>query len=88
MEDSLTIEELTETYKKIIDSKLDNMDFMASLQGIDLKTPRVDNNESTKKQESFNDRLRAKMDSQKERSAASGVPTKFADGVGYRVIGG
>jgi hypothetical protein len=88
METALTLEELSETYKRILDNKLDNMDFLAGLQGIDLNRPKVDENESTKKKEEFNERVRARLDQQNTKSAKSGKPTQFAEGVGYRVIGG
>jgi hypothetical protein len=88
MEESLTLDELTETYKKVLDNKLDHMDFLAGLQGIDLKRPKVDDNEATKKQSAFNERVRARLEQQQTKSASSGKPTKFAEGVGYRVIGG
>lgn len=88
MEETLTLDELTETYKKILDNKLDHMDFLASLQGIDLKRPKVDETEATKKQGSFNERLKARMEQQAIKSAGTGQPTRFAEGVGYRVVGG
>jgi hypothetical protein len=82
------LEELMETYKQILENRLDEMEFSAKLQGVDINRPKVDSKEDQKIQD-FNERLRARVDQERSKSPQkANTSRKFSDGVGYQVIGG
>jgi len=89
MEDQLTIDELLETYEKIMEKKMDDMEFMARMNGADFKRPQVQTEEVTKdkKQEpGLVQRLKQRKEQEKEKLATSGEKVNFSEGIGYQII--
>lgn len=85
LEESLTIDELIETFDIISENRVKEMEFLAKLNGAEVKSsgsssPQTESN-------SLAERLRSKMNKEKEDLAISGNKTSFSDGVGYQVIG-
>jgi len=81
----LTLEELTETYKFLMEEKEREMKFQASVAGAEIKdsSPR-----ESKEEDSLKQRVRERAQREMEGKAKKGERTEFSRGLGYRVIGG
>jgi hypothetical protein len=91
LEESLTLEELTETYGKILKNRSEALEFKAKLAGANIKSSSpAETSETGEKQEpkprGIVDSLRQKKQAEMQQSAKSGERTTFSDGVGYMVI--
>ena len=84
----MTLDELVETYESISDKKIDEMEFLAKINGADFKRSSSPAPSEERKQNSpgLVERLKQRRESNKESSAISGQKTNFSEGVGYQVI--
>lgn len=85
LEESLTLEELTETYKFLSEEQERQMKFQASVAGAEIKdsSPREGKEESNLKR-----RVRERAQQEMEGKARKGERTEFSRGLGYKLIGG
>lgn len=91
LEESLTLEELTETYGKILKNRSEDMEFKARLAGAKIKPsgdkqPEESQSSKPTKQSGLVDRLKQNKQAEMHTTAKSGKQTTFSDGVGYMVI--
>jgi hypothetical protein len=87
LEESLSLGELLETYSKMMEVKVQDREFHASVMGAEFKAKSSPRREESNKQDAppLAERLREKV--RKEQQDKAKTSGKFAEGVGYRVIG-
>jgi hypothetical protein len=72
-----------ETYEKIIERRKEDIEFQAKMAGAEIKQP---NNPQPENQSSLIERLRKRKETEMVKTAKTGKPSQFSDGVAYRVI--
>lgn len=77
------------TFESIVENKNKDREFSAQIAGAKIKSSGPSSSSSSPRQQKSGlaDRLRSKMQKNKEKDARSGKSTNFSDGVGYQVIG-
>jgi hypothetical protein len=88
LEESLTIEELVQTFEKIMDNRSDHYEFLARIQGIEVKSRAPKQEASEAEKSGLVERLKQKKEKEMQAEAQTKGSSKFADGVGYQVVRG
>ncbi|MCA1799849.1 MAG: hypothetical protein LC650_00960 [Actinobacteria bacterium] len=87
LEECLTMEELVKTFNKILTRRNEEAEFQAKIAGAEMK-----GSTQGKPQEgsvdSLKEKVRARIEAERQDKAKKGEKTEFTKGIGYKVIGG
>lgn len=91
MEEWLTLDELLITFEKIMENRTSQMEFSAKIAGAEIKASSsqaaaTESSPTANKPSSLVDRLKAKVQNERQKEALEKGNATFSEGVAYRVI--
>lgn len=91
LEESLVLDELLMTYEKIMENRIEHMEFQAKVAGAEIKKTNASQDQGRQQdaeapKTNLIGRLRNKTESDKMKEAVDKGSSTFSDGVGYQVI--